>query len=147
MSKEDEGHVIEGVPGHVAWRGWARELQRMLRSYGLSYEAELDHTRIHLKGVLIQVYPDTKGYVIDASLPLPLGDEDPDYLSEILEGFRTVLTLINNARGVRPIYELDTSLPYNPALHTIIYYSDPDSVISTMKAFLDTVFKAGGEEG
>lgn len=139
--EQGEGHVVEGVPGHVAWRGWARELQSMLRHYGIPYEAELDHTRLHYKALVIQAYPEPRGYVIDASLPLPLGEEDPDTLEEMLEGYRAVLLLTSSAKGVRPSFELDTSLPYNPVLHVILFYTEPEPLLATMKAFLDRLTK------
>jgi len=118
---------------------------KALREYGVSYEAELDHTRIHVEGLVIQTYPEKGGYVISVSLPLPMGDEEPEQLDDYLRSYRALLLLVNSSKGVRPSYELDTSIPYNPVLHMFLFFSDPLSLISVLKRFLSQLegFKNG----
>ena len=113
-------------------KDWIKELHDLLRELEVGFEAE-EATRIHLESLVLEVTgSESEGYRVIASVPLPVGGENPDYY---IGAFSLASKLIAEL-GERAEYSLDTSLPDYPMLYATIVFANPNELIERLRRAL-----------
>ncbi len=119
---------------------WMQKISNAARLRGLSIEAHGDVARIIIgEGLSIDIGQSSGKPCVFMHIPLPQGNEDPEYIDELSRSIKKVYEIASRLGGPFS-YQLDASLQDLGVVHIIKCFDNPWEMADKIERVINDIF-------